>query len=154
VAEGLCRRVEALPLRGDRSLLSPGCPSRHWHRCLGTSPCCWENWEGTTAPTSRPGAALLSPEGSKDSHSQRCLEADPRCPPTSPCKRQHNLPLKCHRQVLSQACVLKGLYSFEKAYLVFLTSRKSKNLYLSLGLVVCSSNPPSLPSCLPPTHRY
>lgn len=26
------------------------CHLCHQHPCLGTSPCCWEDWEGTTAP--------------------------------------------------------------------------------------------------------
>lgn len=60
---------------------------------------------------------------------------------------RHNLSLKCPRQVLSQAHGLKDLCIFLKVYLAFLTSRKSKNLYLNLDLVVCQPQP-----SLPPFH--
>lgn len=104
----------------------------------------------STHATSTPawGQALLSPRGSKGSHSQGCQRWMQGSLLPLHAQSRHNLSLKCPRQVLSQARGLKHLRIFLKVYLAFLTSRKNKNLYLNLDLVVCQQQP-----SLPPFHH-
>lgn len=112
---GPCGWGAALPLPGWFSLLSPGCCQHHWHSCLGTSHRCCEDWEGIAAPPCQPWAVLLSPrEPRTATHRGAQRRVQGTLLPLH-AKSRHKQFLKCPRQVLRQAHVLKGLCISEKS---------------------------------------
>lgn len=111
---------------------------------LGTSPHCWKDWESVTAPTT-----ISALPRKKQAQPVTGMPRGILLPPHA--KSRNDLSLKRPRQVLSQAYALKGLCNFLKVCLAFLTSRKSKKLYLSLDLIVCQQQP-SLPSIISSTY--
>lgn len=83
--------------------------------CLGTSHRCCEDWEGIATPPCQPWAVLLSPQEPRTAThrgAQRWVQGT-LLPLHA--KSRHKQFLKCPRQVLRQAHVLKGLCIFEKS---------------------------------------
>lgn len=125
--------VPLAPLLGDKSPLLGGLGGHRRSHHAGLMQLCSPHWE----------ARAITHRGAQRKIQDTLLPLH--------AKGRHNPSLKCPRQVLSQARVPKGLYIFEKVYLAFRTSRKSKNLYLSLDLVVCQQQL-SLPSIISSTY--
>lgn len=130
--------VGSSPALTRRALWWVACHWCHQHPFLGTNPCSWEDWEGTTAPTTLAGspheAARMAAHGDAWGTTLP-LHA----------KLRHKLSLNFPRQIHSHTQVLKGLCGFLKVYLSFPTRRRSKNLYVTLDLVFFASRNPSLP---------